>query len=61
MTNKQLAIEALRDLPNEASFAEIGERIAILAAIRDGEDAADDGRLVANEELKRRVAQWIAQ
>jgi predicted transcriptional regulator len=60
MTNKQMVIDAVRELPDEASLDDIAERIAILAAIRNGEQAADAGRVISHEELKRRVAQGAA-
>jgi hypothetical protein len=40
MTNKELVIEAVRGLPDEASLDDIAEQIAIMAAIRRGEQAA---------------------
>jgi predicted transcriptional regulator len=58
MTNKQMVIEAVRELPDEATLDDIAERIAILAAIRKGEQAADAGRVISHEELKRQVARW---
>ena len=61
MTDKQLVIEAVRELPDEASLDEIAERIAILAAIRKGEQAADAGRVVTHDEMKRRVATWLSK
>lgn len=58
MSNKELVIEAVRELPEEASLDEIAERISILAAIRRGEDAADAGRVISHEEMKARAATW---
>jgi len=61
MTNKQLVIETVRELPDETSLDEIAERIAILAAIRKGEEDADAGRVISHEELKRRMKTWISK
>ena len=61
MSNKQVVIEAIRKLPEEATFQEIGDEIAMLAAIRRGEEAADEGRVVSHEEVKRKVASWISK
>lgn len=52
MSNKEAAIEAVRELPDEATFEDILEHIAILAAIRRGEEAADAGRVISHEEVK---------
>ena len=61
MTNKQLAVKAIRQLPDEATMAEIVERIEILAAIQEGEEDIEAGRFITVEELKRQVAQWLSK
>lgn len=61
MNNKQLVIETVRQLPDESTLEDIAERIAILAAIRKAEQAADAGRVIGHEELKRRAAQWASK
>ncbi len=61
MTNKQLVIETVRELPDETSLDDIAERIAILAAIRKGEQDADAGRTISHEELMRQMKTWISK
>lgn len=61
MSDKEVVIEAVRQLPETVSFEEISEQIAILAAIRKGEEAADAGRVTPHEEVKRKFAQWISK
>ena len=61
MSNKELVLEAVRGMPDEATIDEISEEIAILAAIRRGEEAADAGRLIPNEEVKQRLSRWTTQ
>jgi predicted transcriptional regulator len=61
VTNKELVIRKVRELPDDASLRDIVEEIAILAAIREGEDDIDAGRFVTHEELKRQVAQWLSK
>ena len=58
MTNKQLAIRRIRELPDDASFEDIAEEIAILEAVRKGEEDIEAGRFVSHEEVKRQVKQW---
>jgi predicted transcriptional regulator len=58
LTDKQLAWEALRRMPESATLQEISEEMAILAAIRAGEAAADAGRVVSHGEVLRRSAEW---
>jgi predicted transcriptional regulator len=60
MSNKEIVIEAVRGLPDEATFEDILEHLATVAAIRRGEQAADAGKVVSHEEVKQRVASWIS-
>lgn len=61
MSNKALVIEAIQQLPENVSLEEISEAIAILAAIRRAENAADAGQVIPHEEVKKRFAAWIAK
>jgi len=61
VSDKQIVLETLRRMPEEVSLQEISEEIAILAAIRRGEAAADAGRVISHEELKRRSETWISR
>jgi predicted transcriptional regulator len=61
MTAKDLVIEAALALPDDATFEVVLEEIAILAAIQRGVDDANAGRVVPHEEVKRRVARWLAK
>ena len=61
MSTKELVIEKVREMPEEASFAEILEELAILAAIQEGKDDIQAGRFVSHEEMKKQVASWTAK
>lgn len=61
MTNKELVLDTVRGLPDDATLEDISEQIAILAAIRKGEEAADAGRVVSHEEVKRQFTTWISK
>lgn len=61
MSDKDIVIEAVRKLPESATLNEISEEIAILAAITRGEKAADEGRIVTHEEVKKRFAAWSSK
>ncbi len=58
MSDKETVIEAVRKLPETATMDDISEEVAILAAIRRGEKAADAGQVVPHDEVKRRLAAW---
>jgi predicted transcriptional regulator len=59
MTDKEMAIRRIRELPNRATLEDIAEEIGILAAIREGEKAIAEGRFCSHEEVKRKVKQWL--
>ena len=61
LTEKQLALEALRQMPEFVTLQQISEELAILAAIRRGEAAADAGRVLSHEEVQRRSAAWTSK
>ena len=58
MTNRELVIETVRSLPETLTLDEISEEVALLAAIRKGEEAAEAGRVIPHEEVRRMVASW---
>ena len=61
MSNKEIVIEAIRQLPELVSFEEIAEEIAILAAIQKGERDADAGRTVSHDDVKKRLILWTSK
>jgi predicted transcriptional regulator len=61
MSTKQLVIEALQKLPDDADFGDINEKIALLAALREAEDDFAAGRVVSHEEVGRRLEQWLSE
>lgn len=56
MTQKRLVLEAISDLPDEASLEEIAARVEFLAAIQKGLDQLDRGEGIPHEEVKRQLA-----
>ena len=61
MSDKQLVIDTVQKLSETATLDEISERVAILAAIRRGEHAAAEGRIVTQEEIRRRSETWTSK
>ena len=61
MSDKEVVIETLRQMPEGATLEQISEEIAIMAAIRKGEEAADAGRVTRHEEVRQKLAAWISK
>ncbi len=60
-TDKQIAVDALNRMSETATLAEISERFAILAGLRRGQADVDEGRVLTQEEAKRRSAAWTGK
>ena len=52
---KERVLEAVRDLPDEATVEDAMERLYFLAKVEEGERQADAGQTVSHEEARRRV------
>ena len=55
MTQKELVLDAINELPDDASL----DRVEFLAAIQKGFDQLDRGEGISHEELKRQLASWL--
>lgn len=61
MSDKQLALESIQRLPEDASLDVIAERLEFMAAVRKGLDAVERGETVSHEEVKRQLATWLSK
>ena len=61
MTQKQLVLDAINELPDDAPLSEIVERVEFLAAIQKGLDQLDRSEGTPHADVKREVASWLAK
>jgi predicted transcriptional regulator len=61
MSDKQTILEVIRRLPDGVSFHEIREEIEFLAAVREGELQADQGRLIPLEQVEKNLPSWLSK
>lgn len=59
MTQKELVLDAISGLPDDASLDEIADRVEFLAGIQKGFDQLDRGEGISHEEIKRQLASWL--
>ena len=59
MTEKEIVIQAVRELPDNCSIDDIADRIEFLAAVQKGLDQLDRGEGIPHEEIKRQLASWL--
>lgn len=55
---KQEALKAIDQLPDDADMDEIMYRLYVLDKIRKGQEAAEQGKTVTSEQLKREIEAW---
>jgi len=58
MSSKEIAIEVIRKLPDEASLSDIAHELEFVAGIRDAAAELDSGKSLTAEELLKRVPEW---
>ena len=61
MSVKEQVLQAIQRLPNDIGFRDVTDEIALLAAVQDAERDIEDRRLISNDEMKSRIAQWSAR
>lgn len=59
MTQKEIVLETVRELPDDVTFRDIADRIEFLAGIQVGLDQFDRGDTASHEQIKRQLASWV--
>jgi predicted transcriptional regulator len=60
MTSKEIALKTIEQLPEDASWEDIQERINFAAAVRKGLHELDQGKGIPHEKVKEEFAEWLA-
>ena len=61
MSDKQLVLDSIERLPDDASLDVIAERVEFLAAVRKGLDQIEHGQTIPHDEVKRQLASWLSK
>lgn len=61
MSQKELVLDAIQELPDDASIDQIADRVKFLAAIQKGINDIDRGDTVPHEEIKKQLAAWLTE
>lgn len=59
MTTKQKVIEAVRTLPDNATYEDAMERLLVLAKIDRGLKQLEAGETVSHEKMKLKMGKWL--
>jgi hypothetical protein len=61
MSVKEQVLQAIQRLPEDIDYRDAADEIAFLSAVREAEQDIANGRLVSNEQMKARIAEWTAK
>lgn len=59
MTTKETALKAIQQLPEDASWEDVQERIGFVAAVRKGLSELDAGKGIPHEKIEEEFAEWL--
>ena len=61
MTTKEIALKTIEQLPANASWEDIQERINFVAAVRKGLRELDEGKGIPHDRVKEEFAEWLTE
>ncbi len=60
MSTKEVAIRTIRELPDNATWEDVQERINFVAGVRKGLRELDEGKGVPHERVRAEFAEWLS-
>jgi predicted transcriptional regulator len=59
MTTKETAIHTLEELPEDATWDDVQERINFIVGVRKGLRELDEGKGIPHDRVREEFAQWL--
>ena len=59
MTTKEIALKTIQQLPENASWEDVQERIGFVAAVRKGLGELNEGKGIPHDKVKEEFAEWL--
>jgi predicted transcriptional regulator len=60
MSSKEIVIDAIQKLPEEASLLEIARELEFVAGIREGAAELDRGEFLTAEQIRQKIPEWAS-
>lgn len=60
MTTKELAIRSIKELPENATWEDIQERINFIAGVRKGLRELDESKGIDHERVREEFKEWLS-
>lgn len=59
MTTKEIAIHTIEELPEDATWDDVQERINFVVGVRKGLRELDEGKSIPHDRVREEFAQWL--
>ena len=59
MTTKEIAIHTIEELPEDATWDDVQERINFVVGVRKGLRELDEGKGIPHDRVREEFAQWL--
>jgi hypothetical protein len=59
MTSKEIALKTIEQLPENASWEDIQERINFIVGVRKGLRELDEGKGIPHDRIREECAEWL--
>ncbi len=56
---KQVAMDSLKDMPQDFELDELIERLVVLDKIEKGQNDIENGQVYSHEEVKNKLNKWL--
>lgn len=60
MSAKESVLQAIHRLPDDVDYRAIAEEIAFLGALEQGDQDVRSGRVVSNEDVRKKLESWTS-
>lgn len=60
MTTKEIAIHTIEELPEDATWEDVQERINFVVGVRKALRELDDGKGIPHNRIREEFAQWLS-
>ncbi|WP_420583206.1 hypothetical protein [Reichenbachiella sp.] len=57
--NKQIAIDSLKDMPQDFELDELIERLIVLDKIEKGRKDVNNGKIFSHDDAKNKLDKWL--
>ena len=61
MTIKEKALRAIQDLPDDADYQAVAERLDFIKAVDEGLKQAESGQTLSADQVRARLSRWLSE